>query len=122
MPQKRAKYPISPGMVFALDQSWLRFNKHIGAKTRHKAFLWIQKAGILKKGRPPKERLYKVLYYLIPEMVGMDDKYILYESHVQHETIGFRLKNGYKIISRDCAFNYTTAAYKKFYLAVGAIK
>ncbi len=115
------KYDIHPKYVLRLDRVRRRLNRQVGVRVDHHVYIWIQRPGRLKKGRPEKERLYHVLYCYIPTIRAFKDKVILERKSVQKESIAKQLKDGYSVISQKILFDWRKDNYEAFYRLVGLL-
>ena len=121
--KRKYRYPVKAGTVFCLTQPKRLFNKTVGAYLEYRCYIWIIKEGERRQiGRPEKDRPIRVVIYFKPIAKDYQEYYILRQPEwMQYDSVAKRLKPGYKVISKNCNYDYKGLNVRRFYQVIGAL-
>lgn len=114
-------YPIKEGTVFKLKKKQKVNNKKLNIRAEHDCYIWIQRVSTRKTKRQPKNRMVKILMLKTPAIVGLQDKYIIWENLIEFRNITAYLRDGYEVLATNIRFEYKKRDYEAFYKLVGLL-
>lgn len=121
-------YPIEPGHIFRLRNSFTIYNKQVGAELEHTVFIWVRRCGRILKRRQPKDRHIATarVYVPAPSQFHKPENVIVRDRIIQQDSLILQLRrHGWSLLRDEegepvvVKCHYTQAADAAFYQAIG---
>ena len=126
-----SKYDIEVGMIFKFPKPIIKYNKNFnaskgprgrGVKIGHTTYIWVQRESFVPSGKDEKCKKLWIYTVWVPNINGMEERYLHKRSHVERIYICKLLKNQeYEIMKEGVKFDGRQEDYLPAMKAIGVL-